>query len=384
MGKSVGLITIHGINNFGSLLQAYATQNTIEKLGYSCTIINYKYPNKYHLDLILKHSPYAIQKFSFFERLRISLYRRSSLDNDSLKKQALFEKERKRLLHLTEEYPSRESLLNNPPSFDIYVTGSDQVWNPRYLYDDTTFLLSFIGDSSKIAFSASFGATEIDDYHMKMMKPFLQQYQSVSVREESGTRIVKDITGEDACWTCDPTLLLTGTDWSRVFPDDSLIEYILVYVLTYTANPYPYASDFISYVKRTLKKKVVVLDETGKYWMDMRYKSFQAYGPREIISLFRHASFIISSSFHGAAFSVNFQKDFYSIFPQGVKDERQESFLRMIGASDRFIRVGDPFPSASKLHINNWNEINEKLNTFRSKSLSFLSKSLKNAEYSTR
>ena len=213
------------------------------------------------------------------------------------------------------------------------------------------------------------------------MRPLLNQYCSISLREQSGVAMVKDICGKESQCTCDPTLLLSGEEWGKIFDDKPIIkdDYILCYILTYTANPYPYATKLIKHIQKHLNKKVVILDETGRYWLDFKYKSFRSYGPREIINLFKNASFIISSSFHGAAFSVNFQKDFYSLFPKGVKDERQESLLKLIGAENRFIHVGDPLPSPSAFEIQNWKQISEKLNAYRQHSIKYLTTALENA-----
>lgn len=376
--KTVGLITIHGINNFGSLLQAYATQKTIEDMGYDCEIINYRYPNDYHFKQIKAHNPYAVVKLSLFQRVKAHLYNRYISPSVVRKKTELFKREREVLLKLTECYNSKDALMLNPPRYDIYVTGSDQVWNPRYLYDDTTFLFPFIQGCKKIAYSASFGSTEIDERHQNMMRPLLAEYQLISTREESGIRLVKEICGQHAVSTCDPTFLLSAEDWKTIFNDAPLIKgnYILCYILTYTANPYPYAYDLIKNIKKQLRMKAVFIDETGKYWCDIRNKSFQIYGPREIINLFQNASFIVSSSFHGAAFSLNFKKDFYSIFPKGVNDERQESLLRKVGALDRLIHVGDKFPEKEQLYVNNWDEINQKLEGYVALSRNYLKSAL--------
>lgn len=384
--KTVGIATIHGINNFGSLLQTYATQCIIERLGYQPTIINYRYPNKYHIKKNKLHNPYATYKAPFWMRLRGALYYQLLSVKVNREKSNLFKKEQKALLSLTEQYEDQETLRNTPPKFDIYLTGSDQVWNPRYMYEDCTYMLSFIHNVPKIAFSASFGTTKLDDQHKCIYRPLLEEYRSISLREQSGVGMVKDICGKEAECTCDPTLLLNGEEWSHVFNDKPIIkgEYILCYVLTYTANPYPYATSFIKHIQKHLKKKLVMLDETGLYWMDPTCKSFQCYGPREIINLFQNASFIISSSFHGAAFSINFKKNFYSLFPKGVKDERQESLLRIVGAEDRFICIGDPLPDPSTFEIKDWDGIYAKLNEYRQKSISYLSKALDDAAKLTR
>ena len=376
--NTVGLITIHGIDNFGSLFQAYATQHVIERLGYQCVIINYKYPNDYHIQRSKGNSPYASVKLTFLQRVRLHFYRKYVSKKVNEKKHDLYEKVRARLLKVSEPYEDKESLQKNPPQFDIYLTGSDQVWNPRYLYEDTSFLLSFVDSPNKIAYSASFGATEIDDSHKEMMRPFLAEYKRISTREQSGVKLVQDISGKDSICTCDPTLLLSGDDWRKVFNEEPLVKgkYILCYILTYTANPYPYAYEFVQYIKKSLGLKVVFIDEVGLYWGDFRNKSLQIYGPNDIINLFSYASFIISSSFHGAAFSINLHKDFYSIFPKDVKDERQESLLKIVGAADRLIRVGDPFPEKDSIIIKNWGMIESRLKDYVSKSEEYLRMSL--------
>ena len=376
--KTVGLITIHGIDNFGSLFQAYATQRVISQMGYKCMIINYKYPNDYHIQRSKNNSPYASVKLNFQQRVRQHFYRKYFSKKVNENKHKLYDKVRADLLKTTELFESIEALQKKTPLFDIYLTGSDQVWNPRYLYEDTAFLLSFVSSRNKIAYSASFGATEIDDFHQSLMEPLLTEYRRISTREQSGVKLVHDICGKDAICTCDPTLLLNGKEWKKVFDEKPLIEgdYILCYILTYTANPYPYAYKFVQYIKKALGMKVVFIDEDGLYWGDFRNKSLQVYGPNDIINLFSNASFIISSSFHGAAFSINLHKDFFSIFPKGVKDERQESLLKIVGASDRLIRVGDPFPSKDSIRIKNWDAIENKLDDYVSNSKEYLRSSL--------
>ena len=117
--KTVGIATIHAINNFGSLLQAFATQTVVERLGYKTSIINYKYPNEYHFSEYQKKSPYAACKQNFAMRLKLALYTRKCMKKNAQTKQMLFQKERKKLLIETPLYPTIQSLHENPPKFDI-------------------------------------------------------------------------------------------------------------------------------------------------------------------------------------------------------------------------------------------------------------------------
>jgi hypothetical protein len=378
--KRVGLITIHNILNCGSALQAFATMKTIDSFGYDCQVINYKYPNEYHTAISSKSSPYAKQNISFMDRVRRYFYYPTYATEFSTKKIEKINHFIKENLKLTDIYPNKETLANFPPEFDIYVTGSDQVWNPRYMYEDYSFMLPFAGDRPKIAFSASFGVQDLDSSYIKKIRPYFEKYSSISTREQSGVNLVKDICGKEAICTCDPTLLFSSDEWGIMAGDIPLIKgkYILCYILTYTADPYPYAQKFISYIRRKLGLQVICIDETGRYWHRPGYKGLQEVGPSEFLNLFKYASFIITSSFHGTAFALNFNKDFYSIVAKDVNDERQISILNRLGASNRLITVDDPFPKKKDLIIRDKKYIADNLNVFRQDSKSFLSTSLSN------
>lgn len=373
--KTLGLITIHRIMNCGSVFQCLATYSFFKKHGFKVKVIDYCYPNEYHLQIAAKQSPYAQQIYSFIGRVRAHFYRnRMAAKNNNIKKQKRDDFLAK-YIEFTKPYYTKEDLLNTPPVFDLYVTGSDQTWNPRYIYEDLSFFLQFAGDKPRIAFSASFGAQTLDDDYKRFVKPWLDKYDSISTRELSGTSLVKDITGKDAQWTCDPTLLLNKDEWS-VFADKSPIvkgKYILCYILSYTSNPYPYADEFIKYIHQKLRMKVVCIDENGRYWHRYGYTGIQDVGPSDFLNLFLHASFVITSSFHGTAFSLNFKKDFYSIVRADINDERQYSLLENVGALDRLIKVGSPMPDEDKILMTNKDYVYDRMELFRSKTINYFS-----------
>jgi hypothetical protein len=376
--KRVGLITIHGVLNCGSILQTFATHKVINSIGYDCTVIDYKYPNEYHSEIAKKKNPYAPIDLSFIDRIRLHFYNKyKSASNITIKIKKLKDFALTNI-ELSKLYSTKESLMEDPPQFDIYVTGSDQVWNPRYLYEDFSFLLPFAGNKPRIAFSASFGAKNIEDEHAKLIQPLLSKYAFISTREKSGIKLVKDICGKNAICTCDPSLLLNAEEWSKLCDDKPEIKgkYILCYILTYTANPYPYVADVIKYIRRKTKMKVVCIDEGGLYWMKPGYRGIQTVGPSDFLNLFKNASFVITSSFHGTAFSLCFQKNFYSILTPNINDERQYSILKMVGAEDRFLKVGDPFPKSEQLIMGNWSVVSEKLESLRKDSYNYLRNSL--------
>lgn len=380
--KKVGLITIHHICNFGSVFQAYALQQSVKSLGFICEIINYKYPNEYHEKKYKEINPYARGngKLSFSQRFRMSMFNRLSFSKKyGNKKEKNYEMFILNHLETSKEYITIGSLNSCSNNYDIFLTGSDQVWNPRYMHEDVSYLLSFTNSKNKVAFSASFGTTNIPKRYKELYKPLLAKYKHISTREQSGIKLVSDICSKQAQCTCDPTLLLNGHQWRKLISKSSLVKgkYILCYILTYTADPYPYASKLIEYVRRQFGYKVVCIGDPSKYWMNPRFKNFNDCGPLDLLNLFANASFIISSSFHGAAFSVNLKKDFYSILPPNINDERQESFLKIVGAEDRIIRVGDPMPNTEDLKVKDWDTITQKLECYRKESMNYLENALK-------
>lgn len=379
--KKVGIITIHSIENFGSFCQAFALQEIVKSLFYDVEVIDYVYPNDYHKSQYAIVNPYArasVEK-TLVARIRDYLYRHLFRAKNVRIRRGKYEDTIKQYLLLSVRYPSIESLKDCADKYDIYLTGSDQVWNPRYLFNDLSFLLDFTDNPNKIAFSSSFGSKVIGLEHSKLYSPYLSKYKFISTREESGVHLVKDICGKDAICTCDPSLLLSKEKWgNRLVCGKPLVsgKYLLCYVLTYTSNPYPYALEFINYIHRVTGLKIICIDNSSRFWMRLGYKGFQNCGPQDILNLFFNASFIVSSSFHGAAFSLIFRKDFYSILPPDVDDERQASLLNKVGANNRIIRVGDPLPSAHEVYINNWDELSSRLECYKTESLVYLEKAL--------
>ena len=223
----VAVITRHAITNYGSLLQAYATQHITEKIGYSCEIIDYIRRDE-----------------SYKEHEKTLLRRKANWYNNPLKRVIYmilrqpgsissgkrFEKERKKLLHLTSLYSSSDDLKKNPPCADIYVTGSDQVWGPveNGEYDDS-YCLAFT-NAKKIAYAGSFGRADFNDELKLYYKEMLSKYEHITVRESSAIELLNTI-GIKSKQVIDPTLLLEPSYWNELTSPIKEKRYILVYQL---------------------------------------------------------------------------------------------------------------------------------------------------------
>ncbi len=343
---TVGLMTLSNVINFGSALQTYATVKVVEKFGLHCEVIDYEYPSRWHSEnssgcenttvisscWLKKYIKAILNKLGLLEIIVALRYR-------TIKLTRVFRNFLHQRISLTPIKYNRESILKKIPEFDIYMTGSDQTWNPRYLHTDYSFLLNFAPENSpKIAYAASFGATEMLPDYRESYSKYLQKYDYISVREKTGIPLVAELTGKKAWHTPDPTLMLHKEEWLELTQRKLKLpeKYIFAYVLDYVFNPYPYIIDLLNHLSKISNMPVVffgvkVAALGGNYeYID------QTVGPEGFIECFAKASFVVTTSFHGSAFSVNFEKDFFVVLNHASSiDDRVKTFLDSVGLAER-------------------------------------------------
>lgn len=370
----IGIITIHRLINFGTALQAYALQHYLqEATGYQVEIIDYIFPNSFH-----KEQKKLIKKIRGNIRLTLDY-----LFESKHKSNKKFREFQNKYLNLSaEQYPNITSLNENPPLYDIYITGSDQVWNTKTVKNDANYYLCFApNDKPKIAFSACFANTTLDSKYKASIKERLSRYKYIGVREKSAINIIKDLhLPEDIVVrnTCDPTLLLTKEDYSEIATESKIKiknSYILVYMLMYAFDPYPALENVIKQVQEKTKLPIIVIgDRRFKY--DGKYKFIKGIGPADFLWLFKNASYIITSSFHGTMFSLIYRKPFIAISPN-TGDSRIKDILEEIGLTSNLVYNNEitninPTDPYSKLIENN-------IKCFIESSKNFLNKAIKQA-----
>ncbi len=328
--KTVGIITMHSVLNYGSVLQAYATLHCIEKLGYQAEIIDYRFPTEYHKSLAKFHKKKEVKDSLW--RLHFNGFCSRILGVSQAEKLLKFDTFCKHYLKRSQPYYTKEQLQQSSPLYDIYVTGSDQVWNPNYTGDDTSFLLEWVpNDKRKIAYAASFGIKTLPDRYKPCYKKLLNRYAYISSRESS--IILQELTGKPSKVTLDPTFLLGKAEWNKIIPEKQIVKgrYILCYLLRYTFDPFPYADQVISFARKSTGMKVVFIGPEASYIIK-GYKVLPNCGPLEFLNLFYYASYVITSSFHGTSFAINFRKDFISIIDEhNSEDNRQVSLIKTLG-----------------------------------------------------
>ena len=364
--KRIGILTMHRVQNYGSALQAYALQEYINRLGYDAELIDYIFPNKKHK-----------QHRSLKKRIKSTLFK-WAFCLPLLRKSKRFTRFYKTYYKCSKlQFDSPESLMQYDYSYDILMTGSDQVWNPIHILTDTSFFLTFAKKHTpKIAYAPSFSVASIPEEFHTIIRPYLDTYAHISVREKSGLDIVKALTNKEVNQACDPTLLLTKEDWSTLATQSKYKikgPYILVYVLHYAYNPYPEINAIIEKVQQELDMPLILLDAPV---LEMKFKNarfIKDAGPAEFLYLVQNASFVITTSFHGTAFALNFGIPFYSVIKdRSGFDTRMMDLIDAVEA-DRAIVYNQPIDRALTM---DYTYVSERLEQLRKHSQDYIKRSL--------
>lgn len=300
----IGIISIHSAHNFGSVLQAYALQEKIKKLGNKVQIINYR-PN--YIDA--EYKLFSIEYYKKHKGIKNKILRlifRILTIKSRIKKYQKFENFIKENMDTTKVFSSYKELINYNFDFDVVICGSDQIWNTKITKGiDKTYFLDFINKNIlKVAYAPSIGNNKIDKKYIKEFKNKINSFDFLSVREKSTSDFLKKYTNKKINSVLDPTLLLEKKEWDRFIKKSSIKlpnKYVLVYMLEYN-NKF---KDIVLKISNYLNITVISINKR-KYFN--KEKLFSNIGPEDFLKLFKNAEMIITNSFHGTAFSIIFEK----------------------------------------------------------------------------
>ena len=192
-----------------------------------------------------------------------------------------------------------------------------------------------------MSYSSSFAVDYVLNEYIGTYRELLKLYTFIGVREQSSLKLIKQLIGRDVTLVCDPSLLLSKEEWLPMV-DDARIDlpekYILVYILGYSFNPYPYVDYIIENVQHKLDMEVIYLNGGKRDYFKRNSRVIKSSGPLEFIKLFAKASFVITTSFHGVAFAINFGIPFYGVVKKDNKDTRIMSLLNVCGLEHRAVQ----------------------------------------------
>lgn len=303
--KKVLMVTKIG-KNYGAVLQAYALQTVIGKLGASSAIVDYRLK-------ITMNTYRVLPRVTGFTTLRHFIRMIPTYPAKRRSVQA-FKRFKKECLMLTRPYSGYEALKKNPPAADVYLTGSDQVWNPKICFDPAYYLLFGDPKTVRASYAASVGISVMPGEYREEFARRVAQVPIRSVREEDGQRLLAGM-GIDSAVHIDPTLLLSRKEYERIAAKRLIKgKYILVYLLILPENYREYIAAL-----RTRYPGYEVIDISGHDEVaDLGDRRLMDIGPREFIALIRDAAFVLTSSFHGTVFSVIHGREFAAVLPGGT------------------------------------------------------------------
>lgn len=328
----IAVITLHFVQHYGSLLQAYATCRLLEKLGHSAQIIDYVRPNNADerqgiLDgLAKKGSRNILFSAAYILTKRIENISRGKFSRDFLEKH----------VQMTRKYLTFQELMDAPPEADAYCTGSDQVWNSEYNggYMPAYFLEFAPDGKPRIAFSASIGMDRFPESEYKQTQAALMKYRAISVREDSAKKILEEMGIDQTVQVLDPTLCLSKADWEPII---SRCKIKKPYILLYKLNEAP---NLEAFAVKIAKEKGLQIIRVSYYLNHFKNQGKMIYSPSvtDFLSLIYYAEHVITDSFHCVAFSLNFEKDLYAFYP-GRFSTRIDSILKLTGAAHRAVNT---------------------------------------------
>lgn len=332
----IAIVTLHRVYNYGSALQAYATQKVFEKRGHSIQIIDYVTPQRTKWKLFWGKGA---------ENQNGIAYRFAKIGSFILKEKT-FGRFVRIKLNLTKKYITAEDLEKDPPKADVYVTGSDQTWNSQFNEGiDRGFFLDFLPEKDRrLAFVASFGKTKLDVNEISETKRLLSRYEKISVREDSAVQIISDLGFEAPVQLVDPTLMLEKREWVEIASPRLVKEPYLILMLLYNEDNHT-----TEYARKLADEKGLKLVKIS--WEmkkpPMVDQLFTHRSPADFLSLFHHADFVVTNSFHGLAFSINLEKQFI-VVPRNEFNSRIESLLKLTGLENRLVSVETQLSVASE------------------------------------
>lgn len=362
----VGIFTFPNSQSFGAALQMYALYRAVQKLGYDVEIINYQ--NKY------MKSGRHVTGDSKNKRIRLGI---SSLVHLRQKYAFLAFEKATMCKYPTRAVSDSKKLNEIAKRYGAVICGSDQVWNPDITGYDISYFLSFCDDNTKrIAYAPSFGVDELSDDFGAKVREELVKFSSLSVREKSGSDLAERLIGQGINIVNDPTFLISSDEWSSIEKPHPMAkgDYILYYTIRSSENLWHQCK---ALSKKTGLKIIRVGGNALKRLNNREAMIDYAsdLSPSEWLSLVHNARYVVTNSFHGSAFSIIYNKDFYLEF-SSLTNSRLKQITELAGLEARVIKDSGEITPTSIDYF----KVNEKLSSIKKYSADYLENALNEAK----
>lgn len=398
--KKIALVTCYFQPNFGSQLQAFATQVAFDKLGlvneticidgFRNEINKAKY--RYFLSRICDVN--TVKDKMATVRKVIAAKRNPEYARNLDIRNKMFSDFAANRFHLSRKFESKSDITQYSHEYAAFIVGSDQLWLPSNIYADY-YTLNFVPDDvKKIALATSFGISELPKKYGLLARKFLKRFDYVSVRETSGQALVKKWAERDVPVVCDPTVMFTADEWVKALDakgSGSRFAEGQKYIFVYYLGNNPWERDVVRKVRKETGLKIVQLAHSDEYIKsDEGFADFTPYdvGPKEFVELVRDAEYVFTDSFHCSVFSMLSHKKFFT-FPRYSQDGsvstngRLYSLLSLVHQESRLVKEQDVVSCNLKEMITNepdYTLIDDKLGELRSFTWNWLENALKDCD----
>ena len=347
----IGIITFHRAHNYGAVLQCYALQQTLQKIsGLNVDVIDYRQP--------YIEDNYAVFSWrQFFRKMRSpgSLKEYIQSKNARVIRKGNFESFGKKYLHLTERCSSKSI----PSDYDTYIVGSDQLWATNHVRGmDKVYFGQFSSNSGskKYTYAISSNRGSLEFLGKDVVKEYANSFEQLSFREKSIGNIVSLMTGRECRQDIDPVLLTKEEDWEDVVNNKwASRNYILVYQIGAPEGNH----------KLVPQKAEEIAKSQGWEVIDVTSKMVS---PEDFVSLFKYAKMVLTTSFHGTAFSILFRRPFYTIKVNPIIDLRAKNLLEGLDISNRQVELS---ANCHEMTID-YGPVHSKLSDMQQESLNYL------------
>ena len=384
--KKIGIAAVTYKDNFGSALQTYATQYTLERMGFNARIFEIK---GVHRSIVVKklwyyagrlfdpvEAKYLFANLTSRSRKQVSASTDQFAQDMKVRHQMYqdYNKKWNKMLPLVKGW---RGLRKQAAELDAVVVGSDQLWRPSNIVG-CYYTLEFVPDEvKKISFSTSFGVPELPRRLHKHAKRFLSRIDHISVREDSGAEIVKKESGKDAIVVCDPTMMLTAEEWLHIQDEKPFAEG--KYILMYLMGDNPEQRMFVKKLSETTGYRIIGLLHGATYISyDENVVDEKPYnvGPSEFVNLIRNAQYVCTDSFHCCVFSILYSTEFFAFrrWPDASKfsaNDRLYTLLKFTGLERRMLDGAEDVAKCVSEQIC-FKDVLEKVAQRRKESMDFL------------
>ena len=379
--KPIGLITCYFHHNYGSMLQAYATEMIMQQMGLPYQTIACKAPITYMQENKLL---YIIKKLLIADwkmRLGKMKIEREKKNNPVFAKNwevrnKAFDDFANSYFHVSPYCKNRQELETMANNYSAFLVGSDQLWRTDSV-EHGYYTLEWVPDDiRKIAYSTSIGVKEVPWFQVAKNRRFMNRFDNMALREQSACDLVYKLTGRKVQVVLDPTLLFTGKQWMNIQQEEPLTDG--KYIFCYLLGNNPEQREFIKQVKAKTGYKIVALQHLDEYIpSDEGFADEAPYvGPREFLNYIRNAEYIFTDSFHCSVFSILYKKNFFTFsrFAEGAKQStntRIDNLLHITGLEDRRMTSDKTIDDILNFR-GNFNGVEDKLNVLRKSSMEYL------------